>query len=53
LSFLDHTPVRRPIIQNGKLVGAVPHGLVNDPTAGYEILIENMPDTTNIPMAKV
>ena len=31
-----------PIIQNGKLVGAVTHVLVNDPTKGYGILIENM-----------
>lgn len=31
-----------PIIQNGKLVGAVTHVLVNDPTSGYGIFIENM-----------
>ena len=31
-----------PIIQNGKLVGAVTHVLINDPTAGYGIFIENM-----------
>ena len=31
-----------PIIQNGKLVGAVTHVLVNDPTRGYGVLIENM-----------
>lgn len=31
-----------PIIQNGKLVGAVTHVLVNDPTRGYGIFIENM-----------
>lgn len=31
-----------PIIQNGKLVGAVTHVLVSDPTAGYGIFIENM-----------
>ncbi len=31
-----------PILQNGKLVGAVTHVLVNDPTKGYGILIENM-----------
>ncbi len=30
------------IIQNGKLVGAVTHVLVNDPTKGYGIFIENM-----------
>lgn len=31
-----------PIIQNGKLVGAVTHVLINDPTMGYGIFIENM-----------
>jgi len=31
-----------PIIQDGKLVGAVTHVLVNDPTRGYGISIENM-----------
>ena len=33
-----------PIIQDGKLVGAVTHVLVNDPTQGYGIFIENMLD---------
>ncbi len=33
-----------PIIQNGMLVGAVTHVLVNDPTKGYAIFIENMLD---------
>lgn len=31
-----------PIIQNEKLVGAVTHVFVNDPTRGYGIFIENM-----------
>ena len=31
-----------PIIQDGKLVGAVTHVLVNDPQTGYGIFIENM-----------
>ena len=31
-----------PIIQNGRIVGAVTHVLVNDPTRGYGIFIENM-----------
>ena len=31
-----------PIIQNGKLVGAVTHVMVNNPTEGYGIFIENM-----------
>ena len=33
-----------PIIQDGKLVGAVTHVLVNDPTRGSGIFIENMLD---------
>ncbi|MBQ8280937.1 MAG: SpoIVB peptidase [Lachnospiraceae bacterium] len=31
-----------PIIQDGKLIGAVTHVLVDDPTKGYGIFIENM-----------
>ena len=31
-----------PIIQGGKLVGAVTHVLVSDPARGYGIFIENM-----------
>ncbi len=31
-----------PIIQNGKLIGAVTHVFVNDPTRGYGIFIEKM-----------
>jgi stage IV sporulation protein B len=31
-----------PIIQDGKLVGAVTHVFVNDPTRGYGIFAENM-----------
>ncbi|MEG0940604.1 MAG: SpoIVB peptidase [Oscillospiraceae bacterium] len=31
-----------PIIQNGKLVGAVTHVLVNDPTKGFGVSIEDM-----------
>lgn len=31
-----------PIIQNGKVIGAVTHVFVNDPTRGYGIFIENM-----------
>ena len=33
-----------PIIQDGKLVGAVTHVLLKDPTRGYGIFIENMLD---------
>lgn len=35
-----------PIIQDGKIVGAVTHVLVNDPTRGYGIFIENMLEAT-------
>lgn len=38
-----------PILQDGRLVGAVTHVLVGDPTAGYGIFIENM--LANIPEA--
>ena len=31
-----------PILQNDKIIGAVTHVLVNDPTRGYGIFIENM-----------
>ena len=33
-----------PILQNGRIIGAVTHVLVNDPTTGYGIFIENMLD---------
>ncbi len=38
-----------PIIQNGRLVGAVTHVLIGYPTTGYGIFIENM--LANIPAA--
>jgi stage IV sporulation protein B len=31
-----------PILQDGKLIGAVTHVFLNDPTRGYGIFIENM-----------
>ena len=34
-----------PLLQNGKLVGAVTHVLVDDPTRGYAIFAENMLET--------
>ena len=42
--LLDTEVSGSPIIQDGKLVGAVTHVLVNDPTTGYGIFIENMLD---------
>ena len=31
-----------PIIKKGKVIGAVTHVMINDPTRGYGILAENM-----------
>ena len=36
-----------PIIQNGKLIGAVTHVYVNDPTKGYAIFAETMVNEIN------
>ena len=36
-----------PILQNGKIVGAVTHVFVKDPTRGYGIFIENMLEKTD------
>ena len=41
------------IIQNGKIMGAVTHVLINDPTTGYGIFVENMLAAVNLPMARV
>ncbi|MDK2802541.1 MAG: SpoIVB peptidase [Oscillospiraceae bacterium] len=37
-----------PILQNGKIVGAVTHVFVNDPTRGYGIFMENMYDKSRV-----
>ena len=42
--ILDTLVSGSPILQDGKLVGAVTHVLVNDPTTSYGIFIENMLD---------
>lgn len=34
-----------PLLQNGKLIGAITHVLVDDPTKGYAIFAENMLET--------
>ena len=44
VAFVAAADAASPIIQNGKLLGAVTHVLVNDPTTGYGIFIENMLD---------
>jgi stage IV sporulation protein B len=41
-----------PIIQDGKLVGAVTHVLIGDPTTGYGIFIENMLNAAQMPEAR-
>ena len=33
-----------PILQDGRIIGAVTHVFVNDPAKGYGIFIENMLD---------
>jgi len=57
LSFIDHTRVgldhhseRQGSIAEGELVGAVTHVLINDPTTGYGIFIENMLNAAQMPM---
>jgi hypothetical protein len=35
-----YCPYLSPILQNGKLIGAVTHVLISDPTAGYGILLK-------------
>lgn len=36
-----------PIIQNGKLVGAITHVFINDPTRGYGVFAETMVEKSN------
>ena len=33
------------VLQNGRLIGAITHVLVDDPTTGYAIFVENMLET--------
>ena len=40
--YLDTTMSGSPILQNGKLVGAVTHVMITDPAQGYGIFAENM-----------
>jgi hypothetical protein len=41
-SLLDTFLSGAPLIQNGKVIGAVTHVFVNDPTGGYATFMENM-----------
>ena len=43
--LLDTLASGSPILQNGKLIGAVTHVLIDDPTKGYGIFAENMLET--------
>ena len=45
----QRTCADRSIIQDGKLVGAVTHVMINDPTVGYGIFIENLLNAANNP----
>lgn len=45
--YLDTTMSGSPIVQDGRLIGAVTHVFVNDPTRGYAIFAENMVNTIN------
>ena len=44
-SYIDTHVSGSPILQNGKLIGAVTHVLVDDSTKGYGIFAENMLET--------
>lgn len=41
-----------PIVQNGRLIGAVTHVMINEPTKGYGIFIENMLSSAQLPQAR-
>ena len=41
-----------PIVQDGRLVGAITHVLIGNPTTGYGIFIENMLSAAQMPMAR-
>ena len=44
-SYIETLVSGSPFLQNGKLIGAVTHVLVDDPTEGYGIFAENMLET--------
>ena len=47
-SYIDTLVSGSPIVQDGKLIGAVTHVLVDDPTKGYAIYAENMLETAQL-----
>ena len=44
-SYIDTLVSGNPLVQDGKLVGAVTHVFINDPTKGYAIFAETMLET--------
>lgn len=44
-SYIDTLVSGSPIIQNGKLVGALTHVLIDNPKKGYAIFAETMLET--------
>jgi len=44
-SYIDTLVSGSPIIQNGKLIGALTHVFVDNPRKGYAIFAENMLET--------
>ena len=44
-SYIDTLVSGSPIVQNGKLIGALTHVFVDNPTKGYAIFAENMLET--------
>ena len=52
-SYIDILVSGSPIVQNGKLIGAVTHVLVDDPTKGYGIFAENMLETAQKDLKEV
>ena len=44
-SYIDTQVSGSPILQNGKLIGAVTHVLVDDCKTGYAVFAENMLET--------
>ena len=44
-SYIDTLVSGSPILQDGKLIGAVTHVFINDSKKGYAIFAENMLET--------
>ena len=46
-SYIDTLVSSSPILKKGKLICAITHVLIDDPTKGYAIFAENMLETVN------